>query len=614
MYVLTWKNPAVDPGKNPAGITVPVGSTVSNQASLTFTGKGSANYGKIQQENLLRLLESFADGTPPDYATVGQLWFDTDTGTLKVYADSAPPTWKAVGGLQVRDAAEGPPPNPQLGDMWFERTGPLSGYLYVYTGIGRFPYSLTTNGGWAQVWPRVDAAGLREELDQVADLAETLSTDRSYVVGRLFTQLPSLTLLDADLEAKRALTPDPEVNSTGSTGLQVQPVSHDWDALLSMCRWLVSRLDIPLDSWQDVSSHPFVQDGRQVRSYLVSSYASSDPRATSEARRAGRHLGTISLHRLYTETINILSAAAPFRYTLRGIAGGSGTNSDLAPDVATRLHCRRAGAWVGGSPVTANTLFRWSSGTDRDRFIAGGSAIEVTVRLVGGGSAEDTALAAFLSDVGLVRVTADAVRWLNSAATPVMTVAPTTPGLLAVTSGSGTVALGSIGVGGRWLTVSGTTTSTGFNLTVSVNSPAGLTGALQVTFGTILDRTTYGSTELPLYPAPLAYDAGTDAGGTDPVLADVGLTAAPTADFTVNGTTGPTFLAAAVGAPVTFAYTGSGSPSLIEWDFDGDGTFTGSGATATHTYTTAGTFSPRVRVTNAGGSDVLFRPGKVRVS
>lgn len=612
MYVLTWKNPAVDPGKNPAGINVPVGSIVSNQASLTFTGKGSANYGKVQQENLMRLLESFADGTAPDYPTVGQLWYDTDAATLKVYADSAPPTWKAVGGLQVRDAADGPPPSPQLGDMWFERTGPLSGYLYVYTGLGRFPYSLTVNGGWAQVWPRVDAAGLREEYDQVADLAATLATDRSYVNGRLFTQLPDLSLLDADLEAERALTPDPEANSTGTMGLQVQPVSYDWDALLSACRWLVSRLDIPLDSWQDVSSYPFVQDGRQVRPYLLESYSSFDPRSTPDARRAGRHLGTISLHRLYTETVNILSAATPFRYTLRGMAGGSGTNSSFSPDVVTQLHCRRAGSWAGGSPVTASTLFRWGTTAERDRFIAGGSAIEVTVRLVGGGTAEDTALNSFLNQVGRARVTADMVRWFDASATPVMTVAPTTSGLLTITGGG--TNLGSQVSGGRSLVFSGSSTSTGFNLQVAINSPAGLTGQLQVTCAVIMDRATYDATELKLYPAPLTYNAGTDAVGTDPVLANVALTGAPSANFTANGNTGPTSFNVAVGSTVTFVYTGTGAPTLVEWDFDGDGTFTATGTTATFTYSTGGVYSPRVRATNAGGSDVLFRPGMVRVS
>lgn len=613
MYVLQWKNPAVDPGKHPSGINVPVGTTVSNQTSLVLTGKGTANYGKLQQENLLRLLENFADTAAPSFPTVGQLWYDSSVSTLKVFTDSAPATWKSLGGVQVLNSIDGPPPNPQIGELWFERTGDLSGYLYIYNGLGRFPYSTATNGGWSQIWPRVDAAGLRQEYEQVASLSTTLATNSTYVNGLLFTQLPNLTALDADLEAKRTLTPDPEVNNTTGTGLQAQPVSYDWDALLSMARWQVSRLDIPLDSWQDVSPTPFVQDGRQVRSYLSTAYSSFDPRAATPERRASRQLGTISQHRLYAETVNIMSAAVPFRYSLRGIAGGSGTNSSFAPDVVTYNHARRAGNWAGGSAVTANTLFNWTNATARDRFIAGGSAIEVTVRLIGGVSPTDTALNTFLNQRGRIRVTADLVRWLDSSVTPVMLFAPTVNGLLDVTATPAIVPLGTQTGSGNTLSVSGQRTANGFNLTVSVNAPAGVTGQLQVTYSVIYDRTTYDASELKLYPNPNAYNAGTDAGGTSPVLANQVLTAPPVVNFTANGNTGPGQFTASVGVPVNFVFTGFGAPTLIEWDFDGDGTFTATGATPSFAFMTAGIYSPRCRASNAGGADVLFRPGMIRV-
>ena len=610
-YILQWKNPAVDPGK--VTITVPVGSVVSTAASLTFTGKGSSNYGKIQQENLMRLLENFADAAAPSYPTVGQLWFDTSISTLKVFSDSAPATWKSLGGVQVRAAVEGPPLNPQVGDIWFERTGDLSGYLYVYTGLGRFPYSTTTNGGWSQIWPRVDAAALRSEYEQVAGLANALATDISYLNGLAFTQLPNFSLLDADLETKRAATPDNEVRR-GSTALVAQPVSYDWDALLSACRWLVSRLDLPLDSWEDVSSFPFVQDGRQARSYLFSQHSSFDPRTVPGERLANRQYGSVTLHRLYAETVNIMSAAAPFRYTLRGMAGASGTNSSFAPDVVTYQHCRRAGNWDGSSVVTANTLFNWNNTTERDRFIASGSAIEVTVRLVGGSGPSNDALNSFLNQRGRFRVTADMIRWFDSSATPVMAVAPTMGGLLDVTGGSGVVSIGDQTDSPYGLSVSGEATTNGLNLTVSVTSATGLTGQLQVTYSVICDRTTYDATELKLYPAPLSYNSATDSTGTTPVLANVILPSQPVANFTANGNTGPTQFSVAAGTAVSFAFTGFGSPTLVEWDFDGNGTFTATGTTASFTFTTPGVYSPRVRASNSSGADVLFRPGMINVT
>lgn len=58
---------------------------------------------------------------------------------------------------------------------------------------------------------------------------------------------------------------------------------------------------------------------------------------------------------------------------------------------------------------------------------------------------------------------------------------------------------------------------------------------------------------------------------------------------------------------VEFTATASdsdGTVSTYEWDFDGDGNYdqSGSGATTSHTYSDAGTYSPRVRVKDNGGS------------
>lgn len=140
-YSLFWRDPSLPTKQTP--ITVPAGSVVSNAASLRFTGKGAANYGKIQQENQMRLLENFAGGTEPALPTVGQTWYDTSEGTLKVCI-SIPPTttstlWRSLNGVQVTDIGEPPPTPAVLGDQWFQRGTSASGFQYVYTGLGRYP-------------------------------------------------------------------------------------------------------------------------------------------------------------------------------------------------------------------------------------------------------------------------------------------------------------------------------------------------------------------------------------------------------------------------------------------------------------------------------------------
>jgi hypothetical protein len=143
MYSLFWRSPALPYTQKQTAITVPAGAVVSSASSLRFTGKGATNYGKIQQENLLRLLENFAGPTAPDNPTVGQTWYDTAEGSLKVCISTTPvspsPIWNQINSTQVTGVGLPPPLNPTIGDTWFSITGSASGILYVYTGVGRYP-------------------------------------------------------------------------------------------------------------------------------------------------------------------------------------------------------------------------------------------------------------------------------------------------------------------------------------------------------------------------------------------------------------------------------------------------------------------------------------------
>ena len=138
MYNLFWRDPSLPFTQKQVQINVPPGAVVTNAASIRLTGKGFTNYGKILQENLLRLLENFAAPSAPEYPTVGQLWYDTSLSVLKICVGTAPDpvTWEQINAYQVTDQE---PSNPALGDLWFKPSGAHSGVLYMYTGIGRFP-------------------------------------------------------------------------------------------------------------------------------------------------------------------------------------------------------------------------------------------------------------------------------------------------------------------------------------------------------------------------------------------------------------------------------------------------------------------------------------------
>lgn len=105
-------NPSI-PGKT----SIELASSVinSNSTTLVLTGKGVPNYGEIQQENFIRLLENFASKNAPNHPTIGQVWFDTTASALKVYAMDE--QWHSIGGTSSSTTEPGAP---NAGDLWYD--------------------------------------------------------------------------------------------------------------------------------------------------------------------------------------------------------------------------------------------------------------------------------------------------------------------------------------------------------------------------------------------------------------------------------------------------------------------------------------------------------------
>ena len=92
-------------------------NAVDNVAtSLHLIGKNVNNYGQYFNDNMVKLLTSFASSAAnqPQAAKTGQLWFDTDEDRLKVYnGNEFVPTY----GSSVGSSA---PQHPGDGDFWFD--------------------------------------------------------------------------------------------------------------------------------------------------------------------------------------------------------------------------------------------------------------------------------------------------------------------------------------------------------------------------------------------------------------------------------------------------------------------------------------------------------------
>lgn len=64
--------------------TIPDGTINTTSTSLGLPGRNYAGYGQYLDTNFVHMIENFADGNVPQNPIRGQLWFDTNTSTLKV--------------------------------------------------------------------------------------------------------------------------------------------------------------------------------------------------------------------------------------------------------------------------------------------------------------------------------------------------------------------------------------------------------------------------------------------------------------------------------------------------------------------------------------------------
>jgi hypothetical protein len=80
----------------------------------------------VLNENLIKILESFANTTAPDNPLEGQVWYDKLEGRLKVYTGT---TFKPTGGPLVEESQ---PQGLVKGDLWMDS---LNNQLYFYDGV-----------------------------------------------------------------------------------------------------------------------------------------------------------------------------------------------------------------------------------------------------------------------------------------------------------------------------------------------------------------------------------------------------------------------------------------------------------------------------------------------
>lgn len=104
---------------------IPEGTVDLTSTSLALHGRGKANYGQQRDQNLVSMLENFANNRPPANPLFGQLWFQkrllagSPQGSDDFFVWSGSPVgWRNFGGGTTPSTT--PPPNPTLGDLWYD--------------------------------------------------------------------------------------------------------------------------------------------------------------------------------------------------------------------------------------------------------------------------------------------------------------------------------------------------------------------------------------------------------------------------------------------------------------------------------------------------------------
>jgi hypothetical protein len=97
--------------------TVADGQIDDRSLDITLIGKNYSGFGEIFNENLVKILENFAETTQPDHPLRGQIWFDSSESKLKVYngISFVPVSSATISSTQPSTLA--------IGDLWYDDVG-----------------------------------------------------------------------------------------------------------------------------------------------------------------------------------------------------------------------------------------------------------------------------------------------------------------------------------------------------------------------------------------------------------------------------------------------------------------------------------------------------------
>lgn len=173
-------------------------NTTNTDTSLKFPGRFVAGYGQAIAENFLHLLENFASDSEPTSPQIGQLWYDTASGYLRVHSGTGSTVsarWKAASGIEYNSENPGPA---VAGQLWVDTA---NRQLNIYTG-----------SSWMVVGPTISTRDGLKNGAVVEDVMDTSNTLRS-ILTVYISDVPVAIISKDSFQPKAGIAGYSKINS-----------------------------------------------------------------------------------------------------------------------------------------------------------------------------------------------------------------------------------------------------------------------------------------------------------------------------------------------------------------------------------------------------------------
>lgn len=352
-------------------VSVPPGTANTTRTSLILFGKNFANYGTAVNQDLVHLMENFADQVPPSSPLEGQLWFDTISSELKIWQknDQNNFQWQLVNARSLQNIAESIVPNrlyvsksgkdSNTGLSWFNAKATIkaacdtAAELLASGDLAEDHVTiLVASGDYTEITPIVVPAGVSIIGDNLR--AVTVRPRADLVTQNVFlmdsaTYAYGLTVRDHKLEPSALdITPVPgsantvtAVVSAATTNSNVLTFSTNDAgtlALVSVDSVVTSTLPnaIPANTTVVSKSGTLVTLSASVASIPVGTtitFVIPSPDVTPYANASGRNLprNTVQTGFAFSFRPNVTILVSPYIQNCSSISGDPGTGSGIYP-------------------------------------------------------------------------------------------------------------------------------------------------------------------------------------------------------------------------------------------------------------------------------------------